>query len=443
MNMYDIIMKKRNGGELTGDEIRFFVAGSCDGSIPDYQTSALLMAIWFRGMTEKEALELTTQMLLSGDTIDLSDIKGLKVDKHSTGGVGDKTTLAIAPIAAACGLKVAKMSGRGLGHTGGTIDKLESIPGFNPSLSRRDFIDIVNTTGLCVAGQTGNLVPADKKLYGLRDVTATVDSLPLIASSIMSKKLAAGADIILLDVKYGSGSFMGDPEHAKELADLMVKIGAGAGKRAAALITNMDIPLGYSVGNSLEVIEAVNILRGKGSQDLMRVILALSSQLLFMAGKGDRVYCEKLVQKAISDGSALNKLRGMIIAQGGDAGYIDEPDRFAKAAFIEAVICLRDGYIQKMDTALIGRISVSLGAGRDVAGGEIDHSAGLVLNKKTGDKVKKGDVLAWLHTNRRQALEHAKSAYLTSLTISDIRPEAMPLIYATIDSNNDVQEVNA
>jgi pyrimidine-nucleoside phosphorylase len=439
--MYDIIMKKRNGGELTRDEIRFFVAGCCEGSIPDYQTSALLMAIWFRGMTEKETLELTIQMLLSGDTVDLSGIKGLKVDKHSTGGVGDKTTLAIAPIAAACGLKVAKMSGRGLGHTGGTIDKLESIPGFNTSLSRQEFVDIVNTTGLCVAGQTGNLVPADKKLYGLRDVTATVDSLPLIASSIMSKKLAAGADIILLDVKYGSGSFMGDPEHAVRLAQLMVKIGEGAGKRTAALITNMDIPLGYSIGNSLEMVEAVNTLRGQGSQDFRRLVRALSSQLLFMAGKGDRALCEELVEKAISDGSALNKLRDMITAQGGDARYIDEPESFPRAAFIEPVTSPEDGYIQKMDTASIGRISVSLGAGRDVADGKIDHSAGLVLNKKTGDEVKKGDVLAWLHTNRHQALESAKSTFLSSLTFSDAPPEKMPLIYATIDTESEARRV--
>ena len=376
-----------------------------------------------------------------GDTVDLSGIKGLKVDKHSTGGVGDKTTLAIAPIAAACGLKVAKMSGRGLGHTGGTIDKLESIPGFNTSLSRQEFVDIVNTTGLCVAGQTGNLVPADKKLYGLRDVTATVDSLPLIASSIMSKKLAAGADIILLDVKYGSGSFMGDPEHAVRLAQLMVKIGEGAGKRTAALITNMDIPRGYSIGNSLEMVEAVNTLRGQGSQDFRRLVRALSSQLLFMAGKGDRALCEELVEKAISDGSALNKLRDMITAQGGDARYIDEPESFPRAAFIEPVTSPEDGYIQKMDTASIGRISVSLGAGRDVADGKIDHSAGLVLNKKTGDEVKKGDVLAWLHTNRHQALESAKSTFLSSLTFSDAPPEKMPLIYATIDTESEARRV--
>lgn len=443
MNMYDIIMKKRNGGELTGDEIRFFVAGSCDGSIPDYQISALLMAIWFRGMSEKETLELTMQMLLSGDTVDLSDIKGLKVDKHSTGGVGDKTTLAVAPIAAACGLKVAKMSGRGLGHTGGTIDKLESIPGFNASLSRRDFIDIVNNTGLCVAGQTENLVPADKKLYGLRDVTATVDSLPLIAASIMSKKLAAGADIILLDVKYGSGSFMGEPENALKLAEQMVKIGAGAGKRTAAVITNMDMPLGSSVGNSLEVVEAINTLRGEGSRDFLQLVLALSAQLLYMSGKGDRAFCEKLAEDAVLSGSALSKLREMIIAQGGDASYIDEPCRFPKAAFIEPVISPSDGYIQKMDTASIGRISVALGAGRDVAGGKIDHSAGLVLNKKTGDEVKKGDVLAWLHTNRRQVLEPARSAYLTSLSVSGERPQEMPLIYASVDSSGERWEINS
>jgi pyrimidine-nucleoside phosphorylase len=333
------------------------------------------------------------------------------------------------------------MSGRGLGHTGGTIDKLESIPGFNTSLSRQEFVDIVNTTGLCVAGQTGNLVPADKKLYGLRDVTATVDSLPLIASSIMSKKLAAGADIILLDVKYGSGSFMGDPEHAVRLAQLMVKIGEGAGKRTAALITNMDIPLGYSIGNSLEMVEAVNTLRGQGSQDFRRLVRALSSQLLFMAGKGDRALCEELVEKAISDGSALNKLRDMITAQGGDARYIDEPESFPRAAFIEPVTSPEDGYIQKMDTASIGRISVSLGAGRDVADGKIDHSAGLVLNKKTGDEVKKGDVLAWLHTNRHQALESAKSTFLSSLTFSDAPPEKMPLIYATIDTESEARRV--
>lgn len=435
MNMYDIIKKKRDGMELSGDEIRFFIAGCCGGSIPDYQITALLMAIWFKGMTEAETLSLTMEMLHSGDVIDLSEIDGLKADKHSTGGVGDKTTLAVSPIVAACGLKVAKMSGRGLGHTGGTLDKLEAIPGLNVNQNIRDFVDIVNKTGLCVTGQSRNLVPADKKLYGLRDVTATVDSLPLIAASIMSKKLAAGADVILLDVKYGSGSFMKDSKNALELADIMVKTGTMAGKKTSALITNMDIPLGYSVGNSLEVIEAVKTLSGQGSKDFTSVVLALSSELLHMAGMGDRKKCSELARGAISDGSALNKLRDMVTAQGGDRSYIDDPDLFPKAAHIEPVLSPRGGYISAMDTSLIGRISASLGAGRETAEDTIDHSAGLVILKKTGDRIKEGDVLAYLHTNRSDALETAGAAYLSSLTISDECPEAKPLIYASVDSN--------
>lgn len=434
MNMYDIIRKKRDGGELSADEIHFFISGCCDGSIPDYQVTALLMAIWFNGMTEPEIFSMTTEMERSGDTIDLSKIEGVKVDKHSTGGVGDKTTLALAPIVAACGLKVAKMSGRGLGHTGGTLDKLESIPGFSIYQSSQEFIRIVNEIGLCITGQTGNLVPADKKLYELRDVTATVDSLPLIASSIMSKKLAAGADIILLDVKYGNGSFMSEADSALELASEMVKIGTGAGKKTAALITNMDIPLGYSVGNNLEIIEAVNALRGEGNSDFIEVVIALSSELLYMAGLGDRESCIDIVDSVIKDGSALKKLRQMVFAQGGDPMYIDNPDLFPKSEHIEPVIAPIDGYIDHMDTEAIGRIAVSLGAGREVTEGKIDHSAGLRLIRKTGDIVKKGEVIAWLHTNRQEALEAANSAYLSSLNFSKTPPTKMPLIHASVDT---------
>ncbi len=329
MTMYDLILKKKRGGELSRPELDYIVSGAVQGSIPDYQLSAFLMAVCFQGMTVQETAGLTLAMAQSGETADLSQIPGIKADKHSTGGVGDKTTLAVAPIAAACGLVIAKMSGRGLGHTGGTVDKLESIPGFRTSLTGEEFRAIVQKTGICVTGQSGNLAPADKKLYALRDVTATVDSLPLIASSIMSKKLAAGADVILLDVKYGSGAFLAAPADAVALAERMVGIGTAAGRCTAALITDMDVPLGAAIGNSLEVCEAIETLRGRGPADYLRISLALSASLLSLAGRGTPEDCRRLAEDAVQSGAALAKFREMVEAQGGDPAYVDDPIPFS------------------------------------------------------------------------------------------------------------------
>ena len=350
MRMYDLIMKKRNGFALDEGEIKYLVNEYVAGNIPDYQMSAFLMAVYFKGMTKEETLYMTLAVAHSGDMVDLSGIEGTKVDKHSTGGVGDKTTLIIAPIVASFGVKVAKMSGRGLGHTGGTIDKLEAIPGFKTSLDEKAFFDIVNKTGLSVVGQSGNLAPADKKLYALRDVTATVDSIPLIAVSIMSKKLAAGNDCILLDVKTGSGAFMKTVDSSIELAREMVDIGTNAGKNTMALITDMDIPLGKNIGNSLEVIEAVETLRGKGPKDLTEVCLNIAANMLFLSQKGSLDECMKMAKKAIEDGSALRKLVEMVEAQGGDTSVIEDTDKFIKAKYSYELISDKEGYIIAMDT---------------------------------------------------------------------------------------------
>ena len=430
MTMYDIILKKRNGGTLSEEEIRYFVAGVTDGSIPDYQTAALMMAIYFKGMDRRETSILTDAMVHSGDVVDLSQIDGIKVDKHSTGGVGDKTTLALAPILAACGLCVAKMSGRGLGHTGGTLDKIESIPGCTTQIEKERFIDIVNDIGICVIGQTGDLAPADKKLYALRDVTATVENISLIAASIMSKKLAAGADIILLDVKYGSGAFMKTPEDACALAREMVDIGTRAGKKTAAMITCMDLPLGNAVGNALEVAEAAETLKGNGPKDFTELCLTLAEKMLTLAGKGAE--SRALAEKVLADGSALEKLKQMVVAQGGDAVYIEDADRFAKASVIHAVKSPRDGYIAHMDTERIGRVSVILGAGREKKEDAIDPAAGIIILKKTGDAVVCGETVAYLHTDRAQAVSAAETMYLDAVTIGDTA-ELPPLIYAYVD----------
>ncbi|MBQ8016217.1 MAG: thymidine phosphorylase, partial [Clostridia bacterium] len=333
MNFIDIIRKKRDGFSLSKEEIEYFALAAANGTVPDYQLSALLMAIYLRGLDERETLDLTEAMARSGDMADLSAVKGITADKHSTGGVGDKTTLIVAPIVASCGVKIAKMSGRGLGHTGGTVDKLESIPGFRTSFETDEFISIVNDCGICVSGQSGRLCPADKKLYGLRDVTATVDNMPLIASSIMSKKLAGGAQCIVLDVKCGSGAFMKDKESAKLLAEKMVEIGRGAGRRIAALITDMDVPLGHNIGNSLEVAEAVETLKGNGPEDLTEISVLLSAKLLELAGKGNSEDCRALAKSKIADGSALKKLAEMVELQGGDPEYIFNTSLFKKADF--------------------------------------------------------------------------------------------------------------
>ncbi len=432
MRMYDIIHKKRNGGELSEKEIKFFVNGYTDGSIPDYQASALCMAIYFRGMSADETAALTLAMADSGDRIDLRGIDGFTVDKHSTGGVGDKTSLIVAPIVAANGGKVAKMSGRGLGHTGGTVDKLESIPGFRTSLTPDEFIKQVNDIGLCIVGQTGELAPADKKLYALRDVTATVESIPLIASSIMSKKLAAGSQGIVLDVKTGSGAFMKTVEDSERLAEEMVSIGKAAGRKVTALITDMDIPLGASVGNSLEVIEAIKTLKGEGEKNLTEVCLSLAAQMLCMVTGRDDMVCRKMAKKSIEDGSALNKLREMITAQGGNADVIDNSGAFKQPKFYVDIISERDGYISRTDAERVGIASVILGAGREKKEDPIDPSAGIILKKKTGDSVSKGDVLATFYTDDETRIDVAKREFLDALIFGNEKPSKQKLIYKII-----------
>lgn len=432
MRMYDIIHKKRNGGELSGDEIRFFVEGYTNGSVPDYQAAAFCMAVYFQGMTEKETSELTLAMAESGDQIDLSGIDGFTVDKHSTGGVGDKTSLIVAPIVASCGGKVAKMSGRGLGHTGGTVDKLEAIPNFRTELTPDEFIKQVNNIGLCIVGQTGELAPADKKLYALRDVTATVESIPLIASSIMSKKLAAGSKGIVLDVKTGSGAFMKTFEESENLAKEMVSIGKSAGRSVTAVITNMDIPLGNSVGNSLEVIEAIKTLKGEGESDLTDVCLTLAAQMLCMVTGEDEKACYAMAKDAIDDGSALNKLCEMISDQGGNAGVVDDFSLFKQPKYTVEISSEREGYIEHTDAEKIGLASVILGAGREKKGDPIDSSAGIVLKKKTGDRVEKGDTLAIFYTDDESKIEEAKREFFEAFTFDNKKPPAQKLIYRII-----------
>lgn len=432
MRMYDIIHKKRNGGELSGDEIRFFVEGYTNGSVPDYQAAAFCMAVYFQGMTEKETSELTLAMAESGDQIDLSGIDGFTVDKHSTGGVGDKTSLIVAPIVASCGGKVAKMSGRGLGHTGGTVDKIEAIPNFRTELTPDEFIKQVNNIGLCIVGQTGEIAPADKKLYALRDVTATVESIPLIASSIMSKKLAAGSKGIVLDVKTGSGAFMKTFEESENLAKEMVSIGKSAGRSVTAVITNMDIPLGNSVGNSLEVIEAIKTLKGEGESDLTDVCLTLAAQMLCMVTGEDEKACYAMAKDTIDDGSALNKLCEMISAQGGNAGVVDDFSLFKQPKHTVEISSEREGYIEHTDAEKIGLASVILGAGREKKGDPIDSSAGIVLKKKTGDRVEKGDTLAIFYTDDESKIEEAKREFFEAFTFGNKKPPAQKLIYRII-----------
>ncbi len=436
MRMYDLIMKKRNGGVLTDAEIEFMIDGYVKGDVPDYQMSAMLMAIWFKGMNAHETTELTKVMAKSGDMIDLSAIQGKKVDKHSTGGVGDKTTLIAAPIVAACGGKVAKMSGRGLGHTGGTVDKLEAIPGYRTALDRREFFDIVNKHGVSVIGQSGNLAPADKKLYALRDVTATVDSIPLIASSIMSKKLAAGSDCILLDVKTGSGAFMKTLDDSIKLAQTMVSIGEGAGRRTVALITDMDTPLGHAIGNSLEVTESMDVLKGHGPKDLTEVSLQLAENMLYLVGKGTIEECRAMAEKSIADGSAFECFASMVEAQGGDSSVLRDPEKFQKAPFKADVLADRDGYIVKMNAEECGIASVVLGAGREKKDSPIDFSAGIMMMKKYGEQVRKGEKLATLYTSKQESLAEAERMYKEAVVIGDEKPAAEPLVYARVEKDN-------
>lgn len=433
MRMYDLIEKKKRGDILTDSEIKFMIDGYVTGEIPDYQMSAMLMAIYFNGMNDHEITELTKVMANSGDMIDLSAIDGKKVDKHSTGGVGDKTTLIAAPIVAACGGKVAKMSGRGLGHTGGTIDKLESIPGYRTVLNRQEFFDTVNQCGLSLIGQSGNLAPADKKLYALRDVTATVDSIPLIASSIMSKKLAAGSDCILLDVKTGSGAFMKSLDDSIKLAETMVAIGEGADRRTVALITDMDTPLGFAIGNSLEVIESMEVLKGQGPADLTEVSLQLAANMLYLCDKGTLDECRKLAEKSIENNSAFESFCKMVSAQGGDDSVLRDYDKFPKAPYSKQIIADKDGYIIKMNAESIGVTSVILGAGRETKESDIDFSAGLIIHKKYGDEVKVGDNLATLYTSKEISLDEAEKLYRKAIEIGNTKPEKKPLIYARVE----------
>ena len=401
MRAVDIIMKKRDGMKLTKDEIEFLVNGFTDGSVDNYQMSAFTMAVFFRGMDDEEATYLTLAMLHSGEVLDLSEINGIKVDKHSTGGVGDKTSLVIAPIVASLGIKFAKMSGRGLGHTGGTLDKLESIPGYDISMSDEDFIKQVNDIGIALIGQTADLAPADKKLYALRDVTATVESIPLIASSIMSKKLAAGSDVICLDVKVGSGAFMKNVDQATKLAKLMVEIGKNCGKDMTAVLTNMDEPLGYAVGNSLEVIEAINTLNGNGPADFTELCLVIASHLILGAKYASTLEeAKELAIKQIENKEALHTLAKLIKAQGGDEEYIYNPDKFSKAKYTYGVIADKTGYVSKIDALAIGNAAMHLGAGRAKLTDVIDHSVGIVLHKKVGFKVEENDTLATIYSNK-------------------------------------------
>lgn len=432
MRMYDIIEKKRNGNELSKEEIEFFIKGYTDGIIPDYQASAFCMAVYFKGMTENETVLLTEAMANSGDTVDLSMFGTLSADKHSTGGVGDKTSLIVAPIVASLGGKVTKMSGRGLGHTGGTVDKLESIPGYKTTLSGDDFISQVERVGMAIIGQSGNLTPADKKLYALRDVTATVDSIPLIVSSIMSKKIAAGSHNIVLDVKCGSGAFMKTLDDAEILANEMVKIGKGCGRNTAALITDMDRPLGSAVGNSLEVIEAVQVLKGELDNDLKEVCVSLASELISLVLSVSHCEVLTMVNNALNSGKAFEKMKEWISAQGGDVSFIENMDKFPKAESVYDVLADSDGYISSMDTEKIGLASVILGAGRENKEASIDFSAGIMLYKKTGDKISKGEKLATLFTNNKMSLEDAEKMYRSALFVSSVNPERKPLIYKVI-----------
>ncbi|WP_066637493.1 pyrimidine-nucleoside phosphorylase [Desulfolucanica intricata] len=437
MRMYDLILKKRRGISLTADEIEFFVKKYDQGEIPDYQVSALLMAIFFRGLDAEETAALTLAIADSGDRADLSPISGIKVDKHSTGGVGDKTTLVLIPLVAAAGVPVAKMSGRGLGHTGGTIDKLESIPGMKVNLEPHEFIEQVNRVKAAVVAQTGKLAPADKKLYALRDVTATVDSIPLIASSVMSKKIAAGADAIVLDVKTGSGAFMRKVEDAYKLAKTMVSIGKKVNLHTVALVTNMDEPLGMSVGNALEVLEAIHTLQGNGPHDLEQLCLALGSQMLLAAKKvKTEEDGQKLLKTLLKNGKALEKFREIILAQGGNAEVIDNTALLPRSSVQEKITVTADGYVQGINAEMIGNAAMMLGAGRETKDSEIDLAAGLVLEKKVGDKVASGDILAILHTNKSEIIEEAGKMVKDSFIIGEKKPGPIPMIYGIIGPND-------
>ena len=433
MRMYDIILKKRADLPLSDKEIRFVIDGYVKGEIPDYQVSALLMTIVFNGMNARELGTLTLAMAQSGNMVDLSNIDGITVDKHSTGGVGDKTTLIIAPLVAACGGKVAKMSGRGLGHTGGTIDKMESIPNLKVSLEKDAFINQVNKIGLAVIGQSEGLAPADKKLYALRDVTGTVDSIPLIASSVMSKKLASGAQAILLDVKVGSGAFMKNIEDARELAKAMVDIGKENGRSVKAILTDMDRPLGHAIGNALEIREVIDTLKGHGPEDLTHECIIMAAHMLVLSHICDYETALSRVQEALDSGAALERLRMMIDAQDGDSRVIDDESILAIGQFTYDVIAPQDGYIIHMNTEQCGIASVMLGAGRTVKDGPIDYSAGIVMHKKTGDAVSMGERIATLYASDESLFTNAAQTYLEAITIGNTAPKVVDTILDIVE----------
>lgn len=433
MRMYDIILKKRNGQELSKEEIDFFVKNFTEGKIPDYQASALLMAIFFNKMNDRETVDLTMAMVNSGDKLNLDKINGIKVDKHSTGGVGDKTTLVLAPLVAACGVPVAKMSGRGLGHTGGTIDKLESIKGFSVALEEEKFINNVNSIGIALASQTGNLAPADKKMYALRDVTATVDNMSLIASSIMSKKIASGANAIVLDVKVGEGAFMKNHEDARKLAKEMVSIGKNVNKETIAVLSDMDQPLGFAIGNGLEVIEAIETLKGNGPKDLVELVLTLGSNMLLLAKKVNSFEeGKKLLTEKIKNGEGLEKFRQFIKYQGGDDSCIDDSRILDTAKIKRQVIATKSGVVTKIHAERVGIIAMELGAGRATKEDNIDLSVGIVLNKKRGDKVEKGEILATVYGNDEAKTKIAVNKLLKEIEVNNDWKDNIPLIYEII-----------
>ncbi|MCS0786850.1 pyrimidine-nucleoside phosphorylase [Cytobacillus firmus] len=432
MRMVDLIEKKRDGLELTTEEIQFVIKGYTDGSIPDYQVSALTMAIFFQGMTESERADLTMAMVESGDQIDLSKIEGIKVDKHSTGGVGDTTTLVLGPLVAAVGVPVAKMSGRGLGHTGGTIDKLESVEGFHVEIENDEFIKLVNQNKIAVIGQSGNLTPADKKLYALRDVTATVDSIPLIASSIMSKKIAAGADAIVLDVKTGAGAFMKTLDDSRELAKAMVRIGNNVGRNTMAVISDMSQPLGYAIGNALEVKEAIDTLKGEGPEDLTELCLTLGSHMVFLAKKADSLKeAREKLENVIKDGSALDTFKVFLSSQGGDASVVDDPQKLPQAKYTFELEAKQDGYVSEITADEIGTAAMLLGAGRATKESEIDLAVGLMLRKKIGDQVQKGESLVTIYSNFEN-VEEVRNMLYENIALSTEKVPAPVLIHEEI-----------
>ncbi|MGG0253521.1 pyrimidine-nucleoside phosphorylase [Bacillus toyonensis] len=432
MRMVDLIAKKRDGQALTTEEINFIVEGYTNGDIPDYQVSSLAMAIFFQDMNDQERADLTMAMVNSGDTIDLSAIEGVKVDKHSTGGVGDTTTLVLGPLVAALGVPVAKMSGRGLGHTGGTIDKLEAVPGFHVEIENDEFMRLVNENKIAVIGQSGNLTPADKKLYALRDVTATVNSIPLIASSIMSKKIAAGADAIVLDVKTGAGAFMKTDEDAKRLAEAMVRIGNNVSRNTMAVISDMSQPLGEAIGNALEVQEAIDTLQGKGPKDLEELCLTLGSQMVYLAGQASSLEDarEKLIE-VMNNGKALESFKTFLSAQGGDASVVDDPSKLPQAQFKIEVEAKEDGYVSEIVADEIGTAAMLLGAGRATKESEIDLAVGLMLRKKVGDSVRKGDSLVTIYANREN-VEDVKAKIYENMKISKEHVDAPTLVHGIV-----------